>query len=96
MTAATPATIDMEYIMAERSRELFGEGHRRLDLMRTQMYKEIAGTYRIGGMNQNEHGAQTFTRDFKDHYWLAPIPQGQLDAMEMTAEEKAAYQNPGY
>lgn len=96
MTAATPATIDIEYIMAERSRELFGEGHRRLDLMRTQMYKEIAGTYRIGGMKQEEHVAQTFTRDFKDHNWLAPIPQGQLDAMEMTAEEKAAYQNPGY
>jgi hypothetical protein len=25
-----------------------------------------------------------------------PIPQGQLDAMIMTTEEKVAYQNPGY
>ena len=25
-----------------------------------------------------------------------PIPQGQLDGMEMTEEEKDAYQNPGY
>ena len=28
--------------------------------------------------------------------YLFPIPQGQLNGMEMTAEEKAAYQNPGY
>jgi len=27
---------------------------------------------------------------------LDPIPQGQIDAMGMTAAEKAAYQNPGY
>ncbi|MCQ2203240.1 MAG: RagB/SusD family nutrient uptake outer membrane protein [Bacteroidales bacterium] len=96
MVAATPATIDMEYIMAERSRELFGEGHRRLDLLRTQMYVELAGTYRISGSGYNDHTAETFTRDFKDYNWLAPIPQGQLDAMEMTPDEKKAYQNPGY
>jgi hypothetical protein len=27
---------------------------------------------------------------------LRPIPQGQIDGMEMSPEEKAAYQNPGY
>lgn len=96
MVAATPATIDIEYIMAERSREFFGEGLRRLDLLRTQTYVELAGSYRIAGSSYGDHEAKTYTRDFKDHYWLAPIPQGQLDAMEMTADEKKAYQNPGY
>ena len=28
MVAATPATIDINYILDERSRELFGEGYR--------------------------------------------------------------------
>ena len=32
MMAATPATIDINYILEERSRELFGEGYRWLDL----------------------------------------------------------------
>jgi hypothetical protein len=27
---------------------------------------------------------------------LRPVPQGQLDGMEMTEAEKDAYQNPGY
>jgi len=27
---------------------------------------------------------------------MTPIPQGQLDGMDMTAAEKAAYQNPSY
>ena len=36
MTAATPATIDINYILAERSREYFGEGYRWFDLVRTQ------------------------------------------------------------
>ena len=37
-----------------------------------------------------------FTRNFDDHIYLMPIPIGQLDALEMSAEEIAAYQNPGY
>ena len=28
MIAATPATIDLDYILAERSREYYGEGYR--------------------------------------------------------------------
>lgn len=30
------------------------------------------------------------------YMYLMPIPKGQLDGMEMSDEEKAAYQNPGY
>lgn len=96
MTAATPATIDINYILAERSREYFGEGLRWYDLVRTQKWNEIAGTYAIGGTAYGNHTPQTVTRTINPTHYLRPIPQGQLDGLEMTAEEKAAYQNPGY
>jgi len=93
---ATPETIDMKYIMLERSRELFGEGYRRLDLIRTQMWEELAGSYKICGPNVGDWELQEVTREIKPEYYLSPIPQGQLDGLEMSDEEKAAYQNPGY
>ncbi|WP_315821186.1 RagB/SusD family nutrient uptake outer membrane protein [Paraflavitalea speifideaquila] len=96
MIAATPAAIDINYILAERSREYFGEGHRWFDLVRTQKWNELAGTYQIGGVAYGNHTPETFTRTIEPKHYIRPIPQGQLDGMEMTAEEKAAYQNPGY
>ncbi|MCW3109743.1 MAG: RagB/SusD family nutrient uptake outer membrane protein [Segetibacter sp.] len=96
MIAATPATIDINYILAERSREYFGEGLRWFDLVRTQKWNELAATYSIGGANYGNHTPQTFTRTIEARHYLRPIPQGQIDGMEATAEEKAAYQNPGY
>jgi hypothetical protein len=47
MLAATPATITIDYILDERSREFWGEGYRWFDLVRTQKWAERAGTYRI-------------------------------------------------
>jgi len=96
MVAATPATIDINYILAERSREYFGEGHRWFDLVRTQKWNELAGSYQIAGAAYGNHTPQTFTRTIEPRHYLRPIPQGQIDAMEFTPEEKAAYQNPGY
>lgn len=96
MVAATPATIDINYILAERSREYFGEGHRWFDLVRTQKWNELAGTYEIASSNYGDHTPQTFTRTIQPFHYLRPIPRGQIDAMDMTAEEKAAYQNPNY
>ena len=96
MTAATPAIIDINYILAERSREFFGEGYRWYDLVRTQKWNEIAGKYSIGGSNYGQHTPEVVTRIIDAHHYLRPIPQGQLDGMEMSASEKAAYQNPGY
>ncbi|GAB2796092.1 hypothetical protein GCM10027275_46700 [Rhabdobacter roseus] len=96
MIAATPTTIDIKYLLAERSREYYGEGYRWYDLVRTQTWKEVAATYRICGPNVGDHTPATFTRKIENYHYLRPIPQGQLDNMDMTPEEKLAYQNPGY
>ena len=95
MTAATSATIDINYILDERSREFYGEGYRWFDLVRTQKWNEYADSYVICG-GKGDHNPQTYSRTIEAFHYLRPIPQGQLDGMEMTEEEKDAYQNPGY
>ncbi len=98
MIAATPATIDIDYILAERSREYYAEGYRWYDLVRTQKWgePEYGGQYDICGAAKGDHTAKTFTRDIQPYLFLRPIPQSQLDGLEMSDAEIAAYQNPGY
>lgn len=96
MTAATPSTITINYILDERSREFFGEGYRWFDLVRTQKWNEYADTYQICGNDKGDREVKTYTRTIKPGHYLRPIPQGQLDGMEMTADEKKNYQNPEY
>lgn len=93
MIAATPATIDIAYILAERSREYYGEGYRWFDLVRTQTWAELSSSYQIGGSNYGDHTPETVTRDIQPYLYLRPIPQGQLDRME---GDIASFQNPGY
>ena len=92
MVAATPATITIDYILDERSRELYAEGYRWFDLVRTQTWATKAATYEICGTGT----PVLYTLTIEAKHYLRPIPQGQLDGMEMTADEKVAYQNPGY
>ncbi|WP_300725031.1 RagB/SusD family nutrient uptake outer membrane protein [uncultured Bacteroides sp.] len=97
MVAATPATIDINYILDERSREFFGEGYRWFDLVRTQKWNEYADTYVICGTEKGDHTPQTYTRTIEKKHYLRPIPQGQIEAMvDMSESEIKAYQNPGY
>ena len=96
MTAATPAAITIDFILAERSRELFAEGGRWYDLTRTGKLEEYAGKYFICENSPQQTVATEHTRDIKPHHYLRPIPQSQLDRMIGTDAEKKAFQNPGY
>ncbi len=92
MVAATPATIDIDYILMERSREYYGDGIRWWDLTRTQKWEEFGATYQLA--EKGNHDAKVNTRTFSKHLYLRPVPQGQIDAM--AEEARAGYQNPGY
>jgi len=100
MIAATPATIDVNYVLAERSRELFGEAHRWFDLVRTQKWAELAGTYEIcgvAGTSTGDHNPVVVTRTIAAKDYLRPIPRTTINGFTaMSEEERAAYQNPGY
>ena len=96
MLAATPDVITIDYILDERSREFWGEGYRWFDLVRTQKWTERASTYRIAGSGYTDKDLESFTRDIPAGYYLRPIPQGQLDGLIMSEQEKEAYQNPAY
>ena len=96
LAANTPETITLDYILDERMREFYGEGFRWFDLARTQTWADRAGSYTISGDYWGAHNPQTYTRTIEPYMYLFPIPQGQLNGMEMTDAEKAAYQNPGY
>jgi hypothetical protein len=96
MIGTTPATIDIHYILAERSREYYGEGYRWYDLVRTQKWSEIAAAYTISGTAVGDRTPVTVTRAIENFHYLRPIPQGQLDNMNVTPSEKDQYQNPGY
>ena len=96
MLAATPRTITIDYILDERSREFWGEGYRWYDLVRTQKWAERAGTYRIAGSGYTDSVLETFKRDIPANYYIRPIPQGQIDGMKMSDDEKKDYQNPAY
>ena len=96
MIAATPNPMTLDFILAERSRELYAEGGRWYDLTRTGKLEEYAGIYYICENNPQQKVATEHKRDIKPHHYLRPIPQTQLDRMIGTDAEKKAFQNPGY
>jgi hypothetical protein len=96
MIAATPASPDINYLLAERSREYYGEGYRWFDLIRTGQWANLSSSYQICGKTYGDHTPVTYNRTITNNLWLRPIPQGQIDAMQVSAAVKTAYQNPGY
>ena len=81
----------MCFLLNERSRELYGELYRWEDLARTKTLIKRAKTYNEGSVAA-----------LQDKHYLRPLPQTFLDAIynadghALTADEKAAMQNPGY
>lgn len=96
LTAATPSTITIDYILDERMREYYGDGFRWFDLVRTQTWDKRAGKYTVCGTNKSDHTPVTHTREIEKYHYLRPIPKSQLNNMKMDDAAKEAYQNPGY
>ena len=97
LVAAIPATIDIDWLLDEYSREFFGESRRWYDLVRTQKWIDRATTYLMGDdYNSGDTMEKEFTRTIEKKHYIRPIPVGQLNGLDMSDAEMAAYQNPGY
>ena len=79
---AAPATIDADFLMAERARELMWEAHRRTDLIRYGKW--------ISGYNWTYKGGNFGGQDLPEHCNVFPVPSTEL------ATNLDLNQNPGY
>ncbi|MBO5311209.1 MAG: RagB/SusD family nutrient uptake outer membrane protein [Bacteroidales bacterium] len=79
---AAPTTVDEDFLMAERARELMWEGHRRTDLIRYGKW--------IKGYNWTYKGGDYAGRDLPAHFNIFPVPSTEL------ATNLELKQNPGY
>ena len=79
---AAPKTIDADFLLAERSRELMWEAHRRTDLIRFGKW--------ISGYNWTYKGGNFGGQDLPSHFNVFPVPSTELSTnLELD-------QNPGY
>lgn len=79
---AAPKTIDADFLMAERARELMWEAHRRTDLIRYGKW--------IRGYNWTYKGGNFGGQDLPEHFNVFPVPSTEL------ATNLDLDQNPGY
>ena len=79
---AAPKTIDADFLLAERSRELMWEAHRRTDLIRFGKW--------ISGYNWTYKGGNFSGQDLPSHFNVFPVPSTELST-NLDLE-----QNPGY
>ena len=67
---SAPAKIDADFLLAERSRELMWEGHRRTDLIRFGKW--------INGYNWTFKGGNFKGQDLPVHFTVFPVPSTEL------------------
>lgn len=80
----TAAEVDLDFVLNERGRELFGEGHRWFALQRTGKLIDWVREFNLDA-----------APNIQDHHVLRPIPQTQIDRTK-NADGAAFDQNPGY
>lgn len=73
--ASTITTCDLNYILDERSRELYGEGLRRTDLIRFNQYGGSQATYTWSYKGGNINGV-----NFEKYKNVYPIPTSEIQA----------------
>ena len=79
---SAPKTIDADFLMAERARELMWEGHRRTDLIRYGKW--------ISGYNWTYKGGNFGGQDLPAHFNIFPVPSTELST------NPDLEQNPNY
>lgn len=87
LAPATAATVTLDMILDERSKELFGEGHRFFDMIR--LNKDITFNDELGGLSI-PHRQKTINRSF--HKTRLPIAESEINANPGLK----AQQNQGY
>ncbi len=89
LAPATAATVNLDMILDERSKELFAEGHRFFDMMRLNKSIKFNDDF-ISPAVVIVHRTQTVDRTF--YKTILPIPKEELDANPQILPQ----QNPGY
>ncbi|MHC1779437.1 MAG: RagB/SusD family nutrient uptake outer membrane protein [Bacteroidales bacterium] len=89
LTQSTSATVTMQMIMDERSKELYAEGQRFFDMMRWNKSIEFNDDFIYPAVIIT-HRTKTIDRTF--YKAILPIPQNEIDANPKLADQ----QNPGY
>lgn len=87
LTLATVSTVTLDMILDERSKELFGEGHRFFDMIR--LNKTITFNDDFGGITVAHRGKSIDRSFFKT---ILPISQTEINANPEIGKQ----QNPGY
>jgi hypothetical protein len=77
----TAADVDLDFVLDERARELLGEGHRWMDLTRTNKLVERVRLHNpVAGPN------------IQDYHVVRPIPQDQIDRTQGGYPQNTGYQ----
>ena len=82
---AAPKTIDADFLLAERSRELMWEAHRRTDLIRFGKW--------ISGYNWTYKGGTFGGQDLPSHFNLFPVPSTELST-NLDLDQNEGYARP--